>query len=93
MSTTSSSSSSSTDSDESGERTASTATINVCLRRDTHTRLTAFKNFDPFVHRTFDEAVTELLDTIEFPTPDEFESKYIPSMTRILPENEEERDD
>ncbi|WP_251344547.1 hypothetical protein [Haloplanus halophilus] len=77
MSTTNSNGSSSLDSECDGPSTK----INVCLRRETHARLTAYKNFNPFVDKTFDEAVTELLDTIEFPEPDEFESVYIPSIT------------
>ncbi|WP_254824935.1 hypothetical protein [Haloglomus halophilum] len=77
MYTTDSNGSSSLDS----ECDAPSAKINVCLRRETHARLTAYKNLNPFVVKTFDEAVTELLDTIEFPDPDEFESVFVPSMT------------
>lgn len=58
-----------------------TKTINVCLHKGTHTRLTAYKNYNPVQRKTFDQAVNEILDEIEFPESDEFESKYIPSMS------------
>jgi hypothetical protein len=67
---------------------APSAKINVCLRRETHARLTAYKNYNPFVDKTFDEAVTDLLDTIEFPDPDEFESVFVPSIN--LPDRDDE---
>ena len=36
-------------------------TINVCLHRDTHTRLTAYKNDNPLIEKSYDEAINEIL--------------------------------
>jgi hypothetical protein len=67
-------------SDDSTDRDPET-TINVCLHRDTHTRLTAYKNYNPLNHKTFDTAVNEILDEIDFPEADEIGSMFLPSMT------------
>lgn len=57
--------------------------VNIALHTETHVRLTAYKNFNPLMNKTFDEAVGELLDAIEFPQPDQFESQFVPSLTLV----------
>jgi len=61
--------------------TDSQPTINVCLRRETHRRLSAYKNYNPLSNKTFDEAVNEILDTVEFPEADAFENIAFPTMS------------
>lgn len=56
-------------------------TINVCLHRETHTRLTAYKNFNPLASKTFDEAVNEILDSLGFPDADSFENPAFPMLS------------
>lgn len=59
----------------------SRATINVCLRRETHRRLTAYKNLNPLASKTFDKAVNDILDAVEFPEADAFENLAFPVMS------------
>lgn len=56
-------------------------TINVCLHRNTHTRLTAYKNFNPLASKTFDEAVNEILDALDFPEAAAFENPMFPALS------------
>jgi hypothetical protein len=56
-------------------------TINVCLHRNTHTRLTAYKNYNPLANKTFDEAVNEILDSVGFPEADVFENPAFPVLS------------
>lgn len=56
-------------------------TINVCLHRETHARLTAYKNFNPLASKTFDEAINEALDAISFPEADAFENPTFPALS------------
>lgn len=62
------------------KRASSTTYVNVALRRNTHTRLTAFKNYNPLIQRSFDEAINEALDTIDFPQAEEIENVHIPAL-------------
>lgn len=60
-------------------------TINVCLHRDTHTRLTAYKNDNPLIEKSYDEAINEILEKIDFPQAEMIENKYLPSMSDAHP--------
>lgn len=53
---------------------------NVALHECTYARLTAFKNLNPLVDKSFDAALNEVLDAIEFPQADEIENMYLPNV-------------
>jgi len=53
---------------------------NVALHECTYARLTAFKNQNPLVDKSFDAALNEVLDAIEFPQADEIENMYLPNV-------------
>lgn len=53
---------------------------NVALHECTYARLTAFKNLNPLVDKSFDAALNEVLDAIEFPQADEIENMYMPNV-------------
>jgi hypothetical protein len=58
-------------------------TINVCLHRDTHTRLTAYKNDNPLIEKSYDEAINEILEKIDFPQAEMIENKYLRRTTHL----------
>jgi len=69
-----------TDNPKSEDRASATAYKNVALHECTYARLTAFKNLHPLVDKSFDTALNDALDAIEFPQADEIESMYLPNV-------------
>ena len=53
---------------------------NVALHGCTYARLTAFKNQNPLVDKSFDAAINEVLDAIDFPQADEIENISLPNV-------------
>ena len=62
------------------DHTSATTYKNVALHECTYARLTAFKNHNPLVDKSFDAAINEVLDAIEFPQADEIENMYLPNV-------------
>jgi hypothetical protein len=65
---------------QSEDRASATTYKNVALHECTYARLTAFKNQNPLVDKSFDAAINEVLDAIDFPQADEIENMYLPNI-------------
>jgi hypothetical protein len=50
----------------------------IPVRESTRDRLRAFRNRNPLDRKTYDEAVNELLDQVEFATAEELNAEYRP---------------
>jgi len=62
------------------DHTSATTYKNVALHECTYARLTAFKNQNPLVDKSFDAAINEVLDAIDFPQSGEIENMYLPNI-------------
>jgi len=51
----------------------------IPVKETTRDRLRAFRNRNPLDRKSYDEAVNELLDQVEFATAEELNAKYRPS--------------
>jgi len=47
--------------------------------------LTAYKNDNPLIEKSYDEAINEILEKIDFPQAEKIENKYLPSMSDAHP--------
>lgn len=67
--------------------------INVALHPDTHKRLMAVKNNVPLQKRTFNDAVNDILNVIDFPAADEIENAHFPNFSFEAPDSDDDGDE